>query len=195
MRWKFRLDAPAPCDGYFVQKVTEKCAVDDGCGKCTPTPKSVTYWEVWFVQEGQILWQGERGGDSDSTDDAIVVIPDKTCGYKIQSGIVRFYCRKDIKDDLGAFGKDPKDPMSKWRIRQSYGTGNCRVTAGLLPSVGEKDAPSWWNDVMPVAEKTAIRVIGAKWCCCGTRKDSVDANAYPNRQEQIPPEVSYDTTR
>src|SRR5207249_1892674 len=72
VRWIFALDAPAPSDGYIVQKITqlqtiEPCPSNVSSISLTPIPPS-PYWEAWDVaKDAKVDWTTVRDGWTDSS--------------------------------------------------------------------------------------------------------------------------------
>lgn len=179
--WDFVLDRPAPCDGYFVQRIDVNCGIDDECTDCaglgSRSPK-YTYWEAWPVKQFALR---QKRSELGFTDLNRVVMPVGTCGSVSVLGTVRFYCKnpEDAQDgvgtgDLGEWGRNPSDGNSKWRIGRKYTEQIDCPSPGDLPSVGE--APEWWKD-KPV-EGSASRFASAFWCCCTDEAGNLPWNSH-----------------
>ena len=111
--YRFTLDQPAPCDGWFFQKVTVwkhqircPCEYHD----CRPEKRKIAeYWE-WFgygfstpdygnglIKQGEKTWSEKLlwRDDKQLQDKGQATLGD-TCGILIYVGEVRFYCRDDL---------------------------------------------------------------------------------------------------
>jgi RHS repeat-associated protein len=152
--WTFTLDAPAPSDGYIVQKITTKTSYAP-CGG-SPAVTSLVFWEAWPVAEGFTSPPGVSmplpfGGGAFYTDTDIYRHPLSSWGYHAVQGEIKFF----TKDRIG-------------EIQESgFELGNVGMS-GSLPST--QNQPSWWSQASSNGERTGSRFASANWsCCCGTQ--------------------------
>jgi hypothetical protein len=157
-QWKFELSGAAPCDGYFVQQMDRyldrrTCEKDPPAKP--PDKPTETFWEAWPVKKG------DKGTSVTTTlgytDSSFSATQENSCGFKIATGTIKFYCAT-VTGDLGDFDKAPADPNSKW------GPGKNPVS-GQLPST--KDKPDWWDKKEEAGP--ASRKASSEWCCCTDR--------------------------
>ena len=170
--WRFQLDAPAPCDGFIVQKVEVRCQIKD-CpyliGNCNadPFPQSptISHWEAWPVKKGdKDFFQYDKWNKTDTGDVFSVM---RTCGFMSAWGEVRFFCKSKTGD-----------LMNSWKSNnETKGPSSCPITmtSGILP--GTSTLPNWWND-QPV-ESVAMRRISTHWNCCCWNANSVSVTVSP----------------
>ena len=169
MSWDFYLDTPtqpghrrkgAPCDGYFVQHVTVYCLVSP-CDDCLDLEKvtSHDYWEAWPVRRGQrksLL----RRRNTDATDTARFTARQKSCGYYVQLGEVRFYCAS-VTGNLASPTSGWHNPR-KWGVKHYASTPEFRTTPSLLLSIGTQ--PRFWRS--KAVDGPSYRSFALDWQCC-----------------------------
>jgi uncharacterized protein RhaS with RHS repeats len=195
--WNFELTPTqrggGPCgggsyEGYLIQKVTNYC-VAAHCNKPCTCPKSFldfddwvfsddypgndvesyTYYEAWKVTRSGIV----LGRTSDDFGMTIGAKPD-TCGFHHQTGELRYFCKKDVEEEIGIWHQGNPLPKLKPEANKEYGT-KCPVTPGSLPSTGE--VPDFWRKdlhkaVSDVTERSGTsRFAFLQWNCCGDQKD------------------------
>jgi hypothetical protein len=191
IHWDFKLDNPAPCNGWIVQKISYSCLsldCEDCFGDDLPEPRKARFWEAWRVTEGQVYPEkrlDENGNlippfqkvpDKLSTTDASShKFPNGTCGYKWSLGEVRFYCEISSNDASGTGRLD---------LRWSEGVGlywpkGCGKISGGLPAT--QDPPIFWTNHLPI-EGPAFRYSAFDWVCCPGECGAIDytsANGLP----------------
>jgi hypothetical protein len=177
IRWDFKLDKNAPCDGYIVQEVDARCTIKDckDCPSSVPGKVDFTYWEAWFVKKGDRLEQNRTRttGRTTYTDQALWPITNNKCGYYSQVGRIKFFC-STTTGNLGKSGLP--NPGSGWTINATHGAGDCATNSGWLPSTDKK--PDWW-DKAPI-ERSGRRAIFYWNCCCQNNSDFVKCWANPS---------------
>jgi len=178
VRWEFKLDSPAPCDGYIVQQIDYELEVKDSNNKIIETKKE-KYWESWFVKKGeQLPWVNSVIGYTDQS--SLGARFDKK-GMAKADGKIKFFC-KDKTGDLGNINRSPTWP--NWHpplLPLTWGVGNKPNTlgnkiSGSLPSTNTQ--PWWWNDasIDPPAKRTA----SVDWnCCCSPKQQYSNPKANP----------------
>jgi len=166
VRWLFELGAPAPSDGYIVQKIDEYKEVVDcpRTARCLASP-TLTFWEAWSVKRGQT--REELHSQFGFTDSDVQPSAPTKGGYNVGTGDVRFY-RASVTGDLGKDGTAPARPNGGW------GPGAVSMS-GSLPSTPTR--PSWWGTAP--TEGPARRSANAAWHCCGGASDFNDIHATP----------------
>jgi hypothetical protein len=189
--WDFALSFDAPCDGYIVQKVTLRRRVDMDCVDCpdfVPTKPDKIWWEAWWVLESDQLPEVRlrptaRSAQFESVDESTTEHRQGTCGVRVVTGEIRFYCKDAIDGfgnigtgDLGKEGEEPTDPNSEWGLGSSNGVPE----AGGLPTFVDptgagKQPPFWRHD--PV-EGPEFRGASHYWKCCGECQLSLSHSFY-----------------
>ena len=162
VKWIFKLDRAAFCDGYIVQEINYTRVMAPCNGAPAITKKH--YWESWHVSKGKQL--EDLHGNFGYTDMAQEPSHPNHCGVAVQTGKIKFFCSAST-GDLGRDGQAPAQPNDGW------GPG-AEPMAGGLPSTRTKppwwDRP-WWRPLSRVAgllEKDASRFAGSLWDCCRT---------------------------
>ena len=183
--FRFKLNAPAPCEGYLVQEVTFHCR-QSACVSCPDalfTEPTARYYEAWKVEENKDrprreieIFKGRRGNLY--TDGSLKTFFDGTCGSDSQVGKVKFFCKDPNHPKARGNGtEDLENPQNGWAPWRIYGTEPCIITPGELISTGTK--PSWWegNSVEgPVTRTTAM-----SWKCCPCQDTYADIFATPKK--------------
>jgi hypothetical protein len=210
VKWVFRLGINEDlefnypiCDdgyeGYLVQKVTAICCRKK-CADCPHCPtlkernnvdlddendpviraftpehcESFSYLEAWEVnRKGKVK-------DENYTDRAAVEVIDNTCGYTMQLGYVKYFCKNKV--DFSGWHPGSKDPKQ----RKKYGK-ICETSPGELPSIDYSDprARDLWSQSASGWQITgngasAERDFLVRWDCCGPSK-WVDASYSPDK--------------
>jgi hypothetical protein len=167
VRWTFTLDAPAPTDGYIVQRVRmletiQNCPSDVRSISIRPV---IEFWEAWKVRAGGTHHQLHPLYGY--TDSSVRPPAPGQSGCQATLGTLKFYPIATT-GDLGDVGVAPATPGSAW------GPGRVPISSAL-PSTPTQ--PSWWND--PPVEGPARRWASSWWNCCGSASghfSDVDAN-------------------
>jgi RHS repeat-associated protein len=184
--WNFKLNPPATCDGYLIQKVSVSCFVQPckGCDPCNVNLDSLsiptaTFWEAWDVKAGKDIPVAQDEGITVKGQQLKMPFTDLanspngtgSCGLVASHGEVRFYCKEDTKD-LGKTGTS-----GLWKVGTQYPIGgNCPTTnAGVNPSTGKE--PDFWKG--PWQDGPAYRSFYANWNCCAG-KDDYSGRAQPD---------------
>jgi len=156
--WIFTLDKKAPEDGYIVQKVTIRTAVNGCLDIVGKEPDEVVFWEAWFVKKGKKLETGDKAAEF--TDLSQYPSQPRTWGERTVSGEIKFFY-KSITGDLGDPGAAPpiKPPTGS-----PFGGPNQNPGSSGLPSTST--GPTWWNDAPSNGEKVGKRKVKSSWSCC-----------------------------
>jgi len=160
--------------GYFVQEVQIWCNIDKKCGCNCPTiptalgkPDLIIYesWEVTkkgkspYIQEANILNYSDRFGWT---------AMDKTCGYRVVKGTVKFFC----VDDTGDLGEwDVANATGSWSARAKWASGCATLDPGGLPSTNNsEDVAGFWGS--KAKEGPLDHKLECVWNCCGQNECS-----------------------
>jgi hypothetical protein len=153
--WGFTLDSAAPCDGYFVQKVTLQrrrrfCGYPGDYAYY-----SETAWEIWpFKVSKDASQSAEPLADSFKLSQY-----SQSDGTMITLGVMRFVCERD-------FGND--QPL-KWPTGKVL---DGIIDTGILPHA--KTKPAWWSKGFEEASHS----LTSNWVCCCSPQES-QAKATP----------------
>lgn len=168
--WAFRLDKPAPEDGFIVQQIDRNEWVGNCPAQGAPAPLP-TYWEAWFVK-------GEHKRSQDTidtgvTDHSSLETPQPgTIGMLGSTGKVKFF----TMSTTGNLEADWKERSPGWWGWLYPPLGKV-PEAGDLPSTYSK--PTWWDNT-PV-EGPKERSASVSWNCCDAdeTKHTTDVKANP----------------
>jgi RHS repeat-associated protein len=176
VKWIFRLDKEAPCDGYIVQQVDRYENIQD-CSKpavnsSSTTPKK-TFWEAWPIKKGERI--SEDTNNDGYTDESAPLGSGRSSGSTASVGTIKFFCRTTT-GDLGGLSRQPLIPNGGWRYDPLLSP------SGKLPST--ETQPPWWADLPPPwaapIESPATRWSSATWnCCCKPSLGVSEFDAYP----------------
>lgn len=175
VRWTFRLDAPAPCDGWMIQHIAASSISQDlMTGVQTPGPSS-DYWEAWFIRRGALVDAdyalfGYTDGSSRPS------LGYGTLGNGAAFGTIRFFCAHSIGM-----------PNQDWP-RQDWDPGS-----GDLPST--RTEPWWWNVSLEVeGESQATRFVQHRWSCPfnpDMRENRTELRVFPPAPGFLQPPASF----
>ena len=161
--WSFRLDRPAPDDGYIVQQIDRNEWTGDCPAQGAPAPLS-PYWEAWFVEKGR-----KRDAltiATGTTDSSTLDTPQPgTSGMLSSTGTVKFF----TTGTTGDLGVDWRAWTPGWLgpLQDRLNPPGGKVAeSGDLPSTDVQ--PTWWN-YAPV-EGPAGRGVSVWWNCCDADK-------------------------
>lgn len=160
VQWIFRLDQPAPCDGFLVQKIDRHDRVANCCEPpvdSVPAEPTETFWEAWFIRAGNTL--DEEFQQHNYTDQDFRGSMRRKTGIRINLGEIKFFCM--------ATTGDLNDPASGWPRGGVSGTGT-------LPSTS--NPPIWWTWDWASIEGPAYRSASSWWDCCSGSRNEVTAD-------------------
>ncbi len=163
--WNFESSVPAPKGGgYIIQQIQnleniKDCPADDiDFILIKPT---FTFWEAWWVAEGDTIQEKHKQGIVDFTDRSSRPGSDgkDKSGLQVSIGEVRFFS-KNITGDLGKEDQLSSDPAiaAVWKP----GTKGGVARSGWLPST--YTMPSWWGSSIDGPKQ---RWANSWWNCCG----------------------------
>ena len=170
--FQFRLSNPAPCDGWFFQRVEFNygfmqcdCEIHDVPGYLwglkNERKKVYTEWFGSATRPTGIVREGEvqispGNGSAGYVDYRTIKNADGKCGIFQSTASVRFYCKKDL-DLFDVIERGHKIGVTP------IGIGGYPIEeTGTIP--GRVGTPEFWSKKRPVEE----REWGweAKWTCC-----------------------------
>jgi hypothetical protein len=120
VEYDFKLDKPAPCEGYIIQQVDVYDQIDQSCTACpdkAPDAPAATYWEAWYVAKGGIMQELRTPAGAVArmtqrpqhdyqgttfTDRPRITPNTGTCGVSNVVGTIKFFCKDSVFASLGA---------------------------------------------------------------------------------------------
>jgi hypothetical protein len=151
--FNFRLDKPAPQDGYIVQQVKWKDTIN---GKSN----GETFWEAWLVKKDQTEVTAVQNKISKATDSSShASIPDSEGIYEVTGTIKFFY-----KSTTGNLGDTGQSPVVTPDENSGFGFANQAGKSGRVFSTVKE--PTWWKEMSANGEKTGSRTVIRKWDNC-----------------------------
>lgn len=176
--WNFESGVKAPKGGgYIIQQINnleniKDCPAEDV--DFIPITPTFTFYEAWWVAEGDTIQEKHKLGIVDFTDRSArpASLGNNKSGIQVSLGQVRFFS-KNTTGDLGKEDQLSRDPTiaADWKP----GTKGGVPQSGWLPSTMNK--PSWWGSSL---DGPTQRWANSWWNCCGEKsKHKSESDASP----------------